>query len=133
MIHCINCKKEFTEKDNIGTKNRNHCPYCLHSLHLDEKKPGDRLSKCKGVMQPVALTFKKAKHTKYGKQKKGEIMLVHRCTKCGKISKNRIAGDDDPQKVLEILHNKEVNKSDLGMEILTTKDREEVRRQLLGE
>jgi DNA-directed RNA polymerase subunit RPC12/RpoP len=27
-----------------GVRNRNHCPYCLWSRHLDWRTPGDRLS-----------------------------------------------------------------------------------------
>ena len=34
---------------------RNHCPYCLHSLHVDDT-PGDRQSSCGAVMAPVRVT-----------------------------------------------------------------------------
>ena len=37
-----------------GTRHRNHCPNCLHSLHLDNE-PGDRASECGGVMEPVSV------------------------------------------------------------------------------
>ncbi len=130
MIKCINCKKEFTESDSIGTKNRNHCPYCLTSLHLDDKKPGDRESKCKGLMKPIALTFKDPKNSKYSKEEYGELMIVHQCTLCGKMSKNRVAGDDDPETVLEVLSN---SQSPVGINIAKESDREEIKRQLLGE
>ncbi len=33
---------------------RNHCPYCLHSLHVDID-PGDRANPCRGVLEPVAV------------------------------------------------------------------------------
>jgi len=66
-----------------GTKNRNHCPFCLYSLHVDIEI-GDRQGQCKGLMQPVARTLKKD----------GEEVLIHKCLKCGQIRKNRIAGDD---------------------------------------
>jgi hypothetical protein len=29
-----------------GVQNRNHCPYCLWSRHLDLYEAGDRLSAC---------------------------------------------------------------------------------------
>jgi hypothetical protein len=81
-----------------GVQNRNHCPYCLWSRHLDLYKPGDRLSACKGRMQPVGLTLKRILK-KYNRPHQGELMLVHLCTECGKISANRIAADDDVRNI----------------------------------
>jgi len=75
-----------------GVHNRNHCPYCLSSRHMDLFEAGDRLSACKGTMRPVGLTFKQS-HKKYAGQ--SELMLVHECESCGKISINRLARDDD--------------------------------------
>ena len=66
---------------------RNHCPHCLHSLHVDAEEPGDRRSECRGVMAPVGLE-KKAK--------KG-FQIVFRCQKCGTISRNKAALDDPVQ------------------------------------
>jgi hypothetical protein len=67
-----------------GGNNRNHCPYCLHSKHLDVC-PGDRKSACRGLMEPIAVWV----------QKNGEWSIVHRCNQCGFIRTNRIAGDDN--------------------------------------
>ena len=67
-----------------GTVHRNHCPHCLWSLHVD-LKTGDRRSSCRGPMEPIAI----------GIQPNGEWSLVHRCTRCGMIRMNRIAGDDN--------------------------------------
>jgi hypothetical protein len=39
---------------------------------------------------------------KYGLQVSGELMLVHVCVGCGKVSLNRIAADDDTDKAWEI-------------------------------
>lgn len=82
-----------------GRQNRNHCPHCLYSRHLDMTKAGDRLSACKGLMKPVGIT---GKHSlkKYGSLP-GELMLVHVCLECGKISINRIACDDDADVIFE--------------------------------
>jgi len=77
-----------------GVVNRNHCPYCLYSRHLDLYKAGDRLSACKSIMEPVGLTLKKPAN-KYSQERGGELMLIHRCLECKKISINRIAADDD--------------------------------------
>jgi hypothetical protein len=84
-----------------GVQNRNHCPYCLSSRHLDLYSAGDRLSACKASMRPIALTLKKTLK-KYPGRAQGELMLVHLCTDCGGLSINRIAADDDRAAVLEI-------------------------------
>jgi hypothetical protein len=84
-----------------GVNNRNHCPYCLWSCHLDLYAAGDRLSACKGQMKPVGLTMKNGRN-KYRLDKRGELMLVHQCTDCGTLSINRIAADDDPSTIIHI-------------------------------
>jgi len=84
-----------------GVNNRNHCPYCLWSKHLDLYQAGDRLAACKSLMQPVGLALKRT-HKKYGPQAAGELMLVHVCVECNKVSLNRIAADDVVEKVWEI-------------------------------
>lgn len=82
-----------------GVVNRNHCPYCLHSRHLDLFKAGDRLCACKALMAPVGLALKRTRD-KYANGRQGELLLVHRCTGCGDLSLNRIAADDDPPGIL---------------------------------
>ena len=101
-FRCIACHHPVSGLSLVsGVHHRNHCPYCLVSRCLDLFSPGDRLSACKAAMQPVGLALKRL-HKKYNTQKSGELMLVHRCDGCGKISLNRLAADDDPQTVLEI-------------------------------
>ena len=85
-----------------GVNNRNHCPYCLWSRHLDLYAAGDRLSACKAPMQPAALTTKRSRN-KY-RHGHGELMLVHLCIDCGYVSVNRIAADDDADTLLEIFN-----------------------------
>ena len=85
-----------------GVNNRNHCPYCLWSRHLDLYAAGDRLSACKAPMQPIALTSKRSRN-KYASGR-GELMLVHLCTDCGDVSINRIAADDDSDTLLEVFN-----------------------------
>jgi RNHCP domain len=84
-----------------GGHNRNHCPYCLSSRHLDLYEAGDRLSACKARMKPIGLTLK---HTpsKYATETQGELMLIHQCEECGKVSINRIAADDDTEAILTV-------------------------------
>ncbi len=84
-----------------GVNNRNHCPYCLWSCHLDMYVAGDRLSACKGQMNPIGLTMKNGRN-KYQLDKRGELMLVHQCIECGSLSINRIAADDDSSLIIEI-------------------------------
>ena len=74
-----------------GTQHRNHCPYCLWSLHIDNE-PGDRVALCQGLMEPVAVWVRR----------KGEWALVHRCETCGSLKSNRIAGDDNQFALLSI-------------------------------
>ncbi len=60
---CLNCGKIVSDSRFMGTENRNHCPFCLWSKHVDIK-PGDRAQLCHGLMKPVGLTFKKSKPNK---------------------------------------------------------------------
>jgi hypothetical protein len=84
-----------------GVNHRNHCPYCLWSRHVDLFAAGDRLSACKGHMQPIGLTVKKSRN-KYRLEAPGELMLIHECLECASLSINRIAADDDPESILEV-------------------------------
>ncbi|WP_063515681.1 RNHCP domain-containing protein [Schleiferilactobacillus harbinensis] len=74
-----------------GTEQRNHCPNCLSSLHVDNE-PGDRQANCGGIMDPVAVWVRKG----------GEWAIIHRCRRCGALSSNRIAADDNPMKLMSI-------------------------------
>ncbi|MFZ0532751.1 MAG: RNHCP domain-containing protein [Anaerolineales bacterium] len=86
-----------------GVQNRNHCPFCLWSRHVDQNRPGDRMSACKAIMQPIGLTVKQSRN-KYGSGTNGELMLIHLCSECGKLSINRIAADDLLESLMEIFH-----------------------------
>lgn len=68
---------------------------------MDQYKAGDRLSACKEGMQPVGLALK-ATRNKYNEEGSGELMLVHQCIECGKVSLNRIAADDISENLLLI-------------------------------
>ncbi len=84
-----------------GVNNRNHCPYCLWSCHLDLFAAGDRLSACKAPMKPIGLTMKKSRN-KYQPEVRGELMLIHECVECKTLSINRIAADDDSEMVMAV-------------------------------
>lgn len=74
---CGHCGKEVLP---LGYSSRNHCPFCLWSLHVDVN-PGDRQNECRGLMEPIRVETD---------PKKG-FVIVHRCTKCGEIKRNRAA------------------------------------------
>ena len=84
-----------------GVNNRNHCPYCLWSCHLDLYAAGDRLSACKAPMKPIGLTMKTGRN-KYQRDARGELMLIHQCAECRTLSINRIAADDDSETVMAV-------------------------------
>lgn len=87
---CKNCGKEVS-LEAFGTRNRNHCPFCLFSLHVDNE-PGDRTSICQGLMPATAKIYKPD----------GEEVLVHTCQKCGMTRKNRVAGDDSYEEIAKL-------------------------------
>lgn len=74
---CAHCGRSV---EPLGYSSRNHCPFCLWSLHVDVN-PGDRDNECRGLMEPIAVETD---------PKKG-FVIVHRCTKCGEIRRNRAA------------------------------------------
>ena len=87
---CKNCGR-LVVSAGAGTDHRNHCPNCLSSLHVDTE-PGDRASDCGSIMEPVAVWVRK----------NGELAIIHRCRRCGKLSSNRVAADDNPMKLMSI-------------------------------
>lgn len=91
-FQCLNCKAKV---EPLNGTCRNHCPKCLYSLHVDAEFPGDRASKCMGLMKPVHVTHS---------GKKGWILL-HECKKCGAINRNKMANDDNMVLASEISRN----------------------------
>ncbi len=100
-----------------GTAHRNHCPYCLCSLHVDVR-PGDRRSGCRGLMKAIGVWV----------QLNGEWSVLHRCDGCGLIRPNRIAADDDETALLALAA-RPLSKLPFPLEMLLSPRREpEVRR-----
>lgn len=85
---CENCGKLVKP---LGYSCRNHCPYCLYSKHLDIN-PGDRAANCGGLLEPIGLDIN---------SKKGYI-IISKCKKCGMIRKNKVAKDDDMEKIIKL-------------------------------
>ena len=74
---CAACGKSV---EPLGYTSRNHCPFCLSSLHVDIN-PGDRANECRGILRAVGAM---------PDPKKGYI-IIHRCEKCGKTVRNKAA------------------------------------------
>lgn len=91
---CENCGVEVLPVTNGSY--RNHCPFCLYSKHVDVN-PGDRQSKCKGLMKPVDVRY----HTKKGYQ------ITHQCERCGTKQVNKAAMNtlqaDDLEKIIKLM------------------------------
>jgi hypothetical protein len=126
-----------TESGFSGVQNRNHCPYCLWSRHLDLYAGGDRLSACKAMMEPIGLTLK-ATRKKYGPCR-SELMLIHSCKECSNLSINRIAADDDSQTVFTIFEGSfrldvstQARLVACGIRAIDEADRDTVHGQLFG-
>jgi len=81
---CENCGEKVK-----GTGYTNHCPKCLYSKHVDEEVPGDRGSKCLGLMKPIAA-----------EAKSGEYKIFYVCQKCGKRMTNRASKNDSFDEIL---------------------------------
>jgi DNA-directed RNA polymerase subunit RPC12/RpoP len=87
---CVHCASEVPPLDNGSY--RNHCPYCLYSLHVDIN-PGDRASECGGLLEPVGVDYN---------SKKGWVIL-HQCHRCGEVRRNKAALDDSVSDDFELI------------------------------
>lgn len=85
---CLVCGMEVKP---LNYSARDHCPYCLCSLHVDIN-PGDRASDCHGILEPIDI--EKFKDT---------YKIIYRCNKCGYIHKNKVAVDDSFNKILDVM------------------------------
>jgi hypothetical protein len=136
---CGHCNQWVPFTHSMGTKHRNHCLFCLWSKHVDDQVSGDRASKCQANMKPIGLTFKQEGVDKYGRPRQGEIMIVHECTACDKISINRIAADDNSEAILSILEksfnldqNKKAELAQKGIQLIPLEKKDVVTKQLFG-
>ena len=138
-FRCAHCHVIVSSAHLIsGVNNRNHCPYCLWSCHLDLYAAGDRLSACKAQMKPIGLTVKKSRN-KYQRDPRGELMLIHECVECNALSINRIAADDNAGTVMAVFeeslifgHQLHRKCQEYGILMLNAEDTESVYTQLYG-
>lgn len=73
-----------------GSGYTNHCPNCLWSKHVDIN-PGDRLSECRGMMEPIGID-----------QKRGEYIILHKCIVCGYEKRNKTVDEDNFDEILKV-------------------------------
>ena len=74
---CAVCNKAVPP---LKYSSRDHCPYCLSSLHVDVL-PGDRQNSCKGILKPVQVL----------PDAKKDFIIVYKCEKCGESVRCRAA------------------------------------------
>lgn len=84
---CANCGKKVNK---LGYTARDHCNYCLYSLHVDNL-PGDRNNNCHGLLKPVGIE-------KY----RDTYKIIYVCEKCKKSHKNIMANDDNMDLIIEL-------------------------------
>lgn len=87
---CKNCNKKVQP---LKYTARDHCPYCLYSLHVDIN-PGDRQNKCQGLLKPIGI--EKFKDT---------YKIIYQCEKCNQHHKNIMAKDDSIDEIIRLSHN----------------------------
>ena len=88
---CIVCQREV---EPLQYTARDHCPYCLASIHIDNF-PGDRANKCLGILKPIDI-----------EKKEDTYKIVYKCSKCHMIKKNIMAQDDNFDEIIKISKNK---------------------------
>lgn len=130
---CSHCKRWVVISQYMGTANRNHCNMCLWSKHVDIKK-GDRKAGCQAGMKPIGLTFRIEDSTH-----RGEIMLIHDCMGCSKVSINRVAADDAEHQIMHVYETslalgtgQRQALQTAGIYVAAEADRQEIQTQLFG-
>lgn len=86
IYQCLNCG--WTSRIQKGEMPPDHCPNCLCSIHNEDEEGNE----CGGILEPVGIWVRK----------NGEWAVIHRCVRCGKISSNRVAADDNPMKLTSL-------------------------------
>lgn len=71
-----------------------HCPKCLWGKHVDQNIPGDRKSKCKGLMEPKRVIYEK-----------GRYRIFYECVECGKEFWVKASKNDDREELMELINN----------------------------
>ena len=90
-------------------------------------------------MKPIALAFKNYEVNPFTNKGSSELMVIHQCSNCCKISSNRIAGDDNEYQIISILEhsfNLDINTmnkiKNLGINIISSENKDKVLISLFG-
>ncbi len=75
---CENCNTHI-----VGDGYTDHCPKCLYSKHVDVN-PGDRMSDCKALMEPIAAEVLR-----------DGFRIHYVCQKCGYKHRVMSSSNDD--------------------------------------
>lgn len=78
VFDCVFCHQSIPISKGI----RDHCPYCLHGLHVDIV-PGDRAAQCRAMLIPVAFELLS-----------GIVWIEYACTKCSHQYRVRAHAED---------------------------------------
>ena len=92
---CKHCGKKV---EKLNYTSRDHCNFCLFSLHVDIT-PGDRANNCKGELVPINVEET---------SKKGKV-IIYKCKKCGSTVRNIVASDDSKEEIYKIIANYSMN------------------------
>lgn len=84
------CKNCGLQVEKLNYTARDHCPFCLCSIHVDVM-PGDRKNTCQGMLRPIGI--EKFKDT---------YKIIYKCDKCKNLHKNIMAKDDNMDLIIEL-------------------------------
>lgn len=84
---CVQCGKNVLPHP---SSSRDHCPYCLTGLHVDNE-PGDRANTCRGVLEPIGLEIRS-----------GKQQIIYHCNRCQQTRRNIVAPDDNQERLVEL-------------------------------
>lgn len=73
-----------------GTGYTDHCPDCLCSKHVD-MNPGDRKSKCNGIMDPIRSEYRSS-----------DFLIYYRCRKCNYNHRVHSAKEDNQELLIAL-------------------------------
>ena len=90
-------------------------------------------------MEPIGLTSKNITYNKYTGKTSAELMIIHICKNCSRISCNRIAGDDNTHSIISLFEKSQTLSietirliNNANIKLLTNNDSEIVSKSLFG-
>jgi transcription elongation factor Elf1 len=87
-FNCLSCGEAVQAG---GAQVRDHCPHCLHGLHVD-CVPGDRAADCGGDLSPIS----------FGIEGRAGVVITYGCGRCRHQFRVRAHPDDRLPKGLSL-------------------------------